>query len=58
MAGGIWTTQFAVFPENTASLIPHERAGFRRVGGPKGIGRHGGRWGERVLLERNSPLVA
>ncbi len=29
---GIWTIQSGVFPENTASLRLHERAGFRVVG--------------------------
>ena len=29
---GIWTIQSGVFPENTASLALHQRAGFRVVG--------------------------
>ena len=31
-AGGIWTVQAGVQAENVASLMLHERAGFRRVG--------------------------
>jgi L-amino acid N-acyltransferase YncA len=31
-AAGIWTIQSGIFPENTASLALHDRAGFRRVG--------------------------
>ena len=27
-AAGIWTVQSGIFPENTASLALHERAGF------------------------------
>ena len=30
-AAGIWTIQSGIFPENTASLILHERCGFRVV---------------------------
>jgi L-amino acid N-acyltransferase YncA len=57
---GIWTIQSGVFPENTASLALHERAGFRVVGVRERIGRHatqGNRWRDVVLLERRSPLV-
>ncbi|MFG3152338.1 GNAT family N-acetyltransferase [Streptomyces sp. NPDC048219] len=28
-AAGIWTIQSGIFPENTASLVVHQRAGFR-----------------------------
>src|SRR4029453_19225622 len=31
-AAGIWTIQSGVFPENTASIAFHRRAGFRVVG--------------------------
>jgi len=56
-AAGIWTIQSAIFPENGASLILHQRAGFRVVGTRERIGRHHGRWRDTVLLERRSPLV-
>jgi L-amino acid N-acyltransferase YncA len=54
---GIWTIQSGVFPENTASLRLHERAGFRTVGVRERVGRHHGRWRDVVLLERRSHKV-
>ncbi|WP_030264442.1 GNAT family N-acetyltransferase [Streptomyces sp. NRRL B-24484] len=56
-AAGIWTVQSGVFPENTASLALHARAGFRVVGTRERLGRHHGRWRDVVLLERRSPVV-
>ncbi|GAB3161964.1 GNAT family N-acetyltransferase [Microbispora hainanensis] len=51
---GIWTIQSGVFPENTASLRLHEKAGFRVVGTRHRIGRHHGRWRDVVFIERRS----
>ncbi|RSS58828.1 GNAT family N-acetyltransferase [Streptomyces sp. WAC01280] len=56
-AAGIWTVQSGIFPENTASLAVHERAGFRVIGTRERIGRLHGRWRDTVLVERRSPLV-
>ncbi|MGI5520011.1 N-acetyltransferase family protein [Micromonospora sp. CA-259024] len=56
-SAGIWTIQSGVFPENTASLLLHERAGFRVIGVRERVGRHHGRWRDVVLLERRSPVV-
>ena len=56
-AAGIWTIQSAVFPENTASLALHERAGFRAVGARQRVGRHHGRWRDTVLIERRSKVA-
>jgi phosphinothricin acetyltransferase len=56
-AAGVWTIQSAVFPENTASLRLHERAGFRVVGTRERIGCHYGRWRDTVLIERRSSAV-
>ncbi|MBL6276456.1 N-acetyltransferase [Micromonospora fiedleri] len=56
-AAGIWTIQSAVFPENTASLALHRRAGFRVVGVRERVARHHGRWRDVTLLERRSPVV-
>jgi L-amino acid N-acyltransferase YncA len=59
-AAGIWTIQSGVFPENTASLRLHERAGFRVIGVRHHPGRHqrpGGEWRDVVLIERRSPTV-
>ncbi|AZS45143.1 L-methionine sulfoximine/L-methionine sulfone acetyltransferase [Microbacterium oleivorans] len=54
---GVWTIQASVFPENTASLTLHERAGFRRIGHRERIAymTHGpwaGTWRDTVLVER------
>lgn len=56
---GYWTIQSSVFPENTASLRLHERAGFRVVGRRERIARstlgpHAGRWRDTILIERRS----
>lgn len=56
-AAGIWTIQSGVFPENTASLALHHRAGFRTIGVRERVGRHQGHWRDVVLLERRSPTV-
>jgi L-amino acid N-acyltransferase YncA len=56
-AAGIWTIQSGIFPENTASLRLHQRAGFRVVGTRTRLGRHHGRWRDVVLLERRSARV-
>jgi phosphinothricin acetyltransferase len=56
-AAGIWTIQSGIFPENTASLALHRRAGFRVIGTRERVGRHHGRWRDVVLLERRSPVV-
>ncbi|MEU9234028.1 GNAT family N-acetyltransferase [Streptomyces subrutilus] len=57
-AAGIWTIQSGIFPENTASLAVHARAGFRVIGTRERIGRHHGVWRDVVLLERRSPQVS
>ncbi|MCW2785045.1 MAG: GCN5-related N-acetyltransferase, partial [Marmoricola sp.] len=36
---GIWTIQSGIFPENTASLAVHRRAGFHVIGTRTAIGR-------------------
>jgi len=59
-AAGVWTIQSGVFPENTASLAVHRRAGFRVVGVRERVGRHaahGNRWRDVVLVERRSPTI-
>ena len=54
---GIWTVQSGVFPENTASLALHQRAGFRVVGTRERVGQHHGTWRDVVLIERRSPRL-
>lgn len=56
-AAGIWTIQTGIFPENTASLALHERAGFRVIGRRERIGQMHGHWRDSLLLERRSPTV-
>ncbi|MFD0274108.1 GNAT family N-acetyltransferase [Kitasatospora sp. NPDC127111] len=56
-AAGIWTIQSGVFPENTASLTLHARAGFRVIGTRERIGRHHGAWRDVLLIERRSPAI-
>jgi L-amino acid N-acyltransferase YncA/2-polyprenyl-3-methyl-5-hydroxy-6-metoxy-1,4-benzoquinol methylase len=57
-AAGIWTVQTGIFPENTASLALHQRAGFRTVGTRERIGQHHGRWRDVIFIERRSPAIA
>jgi L-amino acid N-acyltransferase YncA len=56
-AAGIWTVRSGIFPENTASLALHAKAGFRVIGTRERIGRHHGHWRDVVLIERRSPTV-
>lgn len=57
-AGGIWTLQSGVFPENEASLALHLSLGFRVVGVRERLGRLEGLWRDVVLLERRSEMNA
>ena len=59
-AADIWTVQASIFPENTASLALHERAGFRRIGHRERIaymtyGPWAGNWRDTILIERRRP---
>jgi phosphinothricin acetyltransferase len=54
---GIWTLQAGIFPENTASIALHARAGFRIVGTRSRLGWMNGRWRDVVLMERRSLSV-
>ncbi|SED19077.1 GNAT family N-acetyltransferase [Streptomyces melanosporofaciens] len=56
-AAEIWTIQSGIFPENTASLHLHQKAGFRVIGTRERIGRHHGTWRDVVLIERRSPTI-
>ena len=56
---GIWMIQSSIFPENTAILALHDRAGFRRIGTRERIalmtyGPWAGRWRDTILIERRS----
>ena len=50
-AGGLWTLQAGIFPDNVASLELHRRLGFREVGVRERIGQLDGAWRDVVLLE-------
>ena len=54
---GIWTLQAGIFPENTASLRIHEKAGFRILGTREKIGKQNGIWRDTALLERRSSVI-
>jgi L-amino acid N-acyltransferase YncA len=56
-AGGIWTLQAGIFPENVASIELHRKTGFREVGRRERLGKLHGRWRDVVLLERRSRQV-
>lgn len=56
-AAGIWTIQSGIFPQNTASLALHQRAGFRIIGTRERVGRHHGVWRDVLLIERRSAKV-
>ncbi|MGZ8527600.1 MAG: N-acetyltransferase family protein [Candidatus Limnocylindrales bacterium] len=52
---GVWTLMAGILPENVASLALHERAGFRRIGVQRRLGRDAAeRWRDVVLMERRS----
>ena len=53
-AGGIWTLQAGIFPENLASVALHRRCGFRVVGRRERLGQLRGEWRDVLLLERRS----
>lgn len=51
-AAGYWTLLAGIEIENTASLVLHERVGFRRLGAHERLGRDvTGRWRDVVLME-------
>jgi arsenate reductase (thioredoxin) len=49
---GFWKLVSRIFPENRASLVLHERAGFRVVGVYRRHGRLDGSWRDCVIVER------
>jgi L-amino acid N-acyltransferase YncA len=49
---GFWKLVSRIFPENTASLALHQRAGFRVVGVYRRHGRLDGEWRDCVIVEK------
>jgi phosphinothricin acetyltransferase len=56
-AGGVWTLEAGILPENEASVRMHERCGFRVVGRRERLGRMQGEWRDVLLLERRSAVA-
>ena len=54
---GLWTLQAGIFDGNDASVVLHEKFGFRVVGLRKRLGKLKGRWRDVLLLERRSEVV-
>ena len=51
-ARGFWKLVSRIFPENTASIALHERAGFRIVGVYRRHGKLDGAWRDCVIVEK------
>lgn len=51
-ARGFWKIVSRIFPENDASLMLHERCGFRTVGVYRRHGKLDGEWRDCVIVER------
>ena len=54
---GLWTLQSGIFPENTASILLHEKVGFRKIGYRERVGKLNNTWKDNVLFERRSTKV-
>lgn len=54
---GFWTLQASIFPENTASIKIHDKAGFRILGRREKVGKMDTVWRDTLLLERRSSIV-
>jgi L-amino acid N-acyltransferase YncA len=52
---GFWKIVSRIFPENVASLVLHERCGFRVVGVYHRHGKLDGAWRDCVIVERLLP---
>lgn len=55
-AGGLWTLQASIFPENRASVGLHHAAGYRTIGIRERIAQRDGVWHDTVLMERRSSV--
>ena len=55
-AGGLWTLQTSIFPENRASIALHHSAGFQTLAVRSRIAQLDGVWRDTVLLERRRSM--
>ena len=53
----IWSLQASVFRENKASIIIHEKCGFRIIGYKEKIAKLNGVWHDNIILERRSKIL-
>jgi L-amino acid N-acyltransferase YncA len=53
----VWSLLSVLFPENTASIKLHEKAGFRVVGIREKMGEMGNKWRDNIMMERRSKKV-
>lgn len=56
-AAGIWSLWSSIHVDNAASLVLHQRAGFRVIGRRERIAQRGGVWTDTINLERRSGTV-
>lgn len=56
-AAGLWTLQSGIFPENKASIVLHEKVGFRKIGVRERVGKLDDEWKDNVIFERRSKTV-
>ena len=56
-AAGIWTLTAAIFPQNSASIALHEKAGFRKIGIREKVAYRDGIWHDNLLMEKRSKTV-
>lgn len=54
---GIWSLHSAIFPQNTASIALHEKAGFRVIGIREKVAYRDGQWHDNLLMEKRSKTV-
>jgi L-amino acid N-acyltransferase YncA/DNA-binding transcriptional ArsR family regulator len=54
-AGGLWTLQTSIFPENRASIALHHSAGYQTLAVRSRIAQLDGVWRDTVFMERRRP---
>jgi len=53
----IWSLLSVLFPENTASIKLHEKAGFRIIGVREKMGKMDDVWRDNIMMERRSKIA-